>query len=137
MITCPHCKCTFVPNELTPSLDANRITPTRLIEMYNEYAIKHRWRKVVRPGEKLRGQLSKAIKELPELEMWTVVFRGWAADKWFNGSQGYEANIETMIFKARYMTFYNAGLAPEVTAKAEVSSFLDSLSSIATIGGNQ
>ena len=127
MITCPHCTHQFDPQ--VTDVDQDKFTPKKLIELYNEQAVKHKWQRVLRPGEKLKKSLASAIKELPELEMWQAVFRGWANDPFFSGTaSNYSPNIETMIFKSRYMTFYNAGA--EAPMKESVDDILAGFKSL-------
>lgn len=109
MITCPCCKLEFEPSET--SATTNRITPLQIIGIYNEYALKHKWQKVVKPGEALKKKLGIAAKELPEADQWHTVMKGLLADTFFSGRESnYKTSIETLIFKSRYMTFFNSGL---------------------------
>jgi len=119
-LTCPCCSHTFDPEETAP----NKIKPADVVNLYNEYAVKYKWQRVVKSGDAMKKKLMRAIKELPELDQWHAVMRGLAADDFFSGRKSdYKTNIDTLIFKSRYMTFYNAGL--EAPVVETVDSILD------------
>lgn len=122
-ISCPHCDHEFDPDEVSPE---NTFKPRHLVSLYNEYAVKHKWQKVAKTSDALSKKLSKALKDLPSKEEWDVVFRGLVADGFFSGrNSDYKTNINTLIFKSRYMDFYNAGL--EAQAIPSVDDFLAGL----------
>jgi hypothetical protein len=125
MLTCPHCNHIIHPESPTP----NKITPDQIVTLYNEYAAKNKWQKVNKLADATKKKLSAAIKELPSLDEWTLVMRGLEADKFFSGSSSdYKTNIQTIIFKSRYMDFYNAGL--DTQGKESVDDILSSLKAL-------
>jgi hypothetical protein len=117
-VTCPHCQHEFTP----PSKHHHMVND--LISLWNEYATKHKWQRVVKPGEALKKKLSSALKELPEIDQWKVVMRGLESDDFFSGRRSdYKTNIETLLFKSRYMNFYNAGV--DAQERPTIDSILD------------
>lgn len=99
-------------------------TPDQVISIYNEYATKYGWRKVMKAGEMIRKKLLLACKELPESQQWHLVMKGLHADDFFSGrTSTYKPSIDTLIFKSRYITFYNTGLQEPV--KQTVDEILD------------
>lgn len=112
-ISCPHCDHEFDPDEAAAE---NTFKPRHLVSLYNEHAVKHKWQKVAKTSDALSKKLSKVLKDLPSKEEWEIVFRGLVADDFFSGRKSdYKTNINTLIFKSRFMDFYNAGLEAKET----------------------
>lgn len=119
--TCPCCNHVFDTD--SPLDNTKKTTPLDVIALYNEHAQKHKWQRVVKPGEALKKKLSTAIKELPSLDDWRLVMKGLESDKFFSGKNSdYKTKIDTLLFNSRYMTFYNAGLEAPTSS---IDSFLD------------
>ncbi len=112
-------------SEPVSSTEAPTFTPEQYVELWNEYATRHKWVKIMKLGDEVRKKFLGARQELPTRDMWDTSLKGLAADDFFGkGLAGYKTKPMTVFFKDRYMDFYNAGLSLEENGVRDVGSIV-------------
>jgi hypothetical protein len=110
-------KCDEMYNQGTIGAPPKRpSSASAIVDLYNDYAKRNKWQVSLKVSMDTMRKLKAAAKELPEMDNWEAVMRGWMAHDFFSGRKlDYRPNLMTMLFKSRYMDFYNAGLeSPEI-----------------------
>lgn len=120
--------------EAIDELPESSINTMGLINLWNEFAIKHKWVRSTRQTLKLLKDIDKAIKNLPERDEWIGVLTAMAANEYFGGKK-FKPSIKILFSNDRYMEFYDLHMAKQegVLDRSLDEIFADLEAQIATV----
>lgn len=92
----------------TKQISVEKLKWGDFVSMWNEYAEKNQWRRILATNRAIQSSFNLATKDFPTLPEWKTILDGVVADKFF-GSIEMKASI--LFTKKRYFEFYEGGLA--------------------------
>ena len=115
-----------------PKKRAKGFGPQEVVDIYNEYAVKHKWVRCFKMGDKLKDHIKKALANYKNDSDWKVIMKGLEKDPFFSGSTSdYKTSIMTLFHTKRYETFFDKGSENQETGTdAIVGGWLDKLKAI-------